>query len=157
MCDLLGRVSAKAVVTSDGRSFDVMCATTGHPDVLDAGVKLCLAIARSDAYAAKLLRELPNATFVEQQLPYAVIPGPGAIRVGFFRDKDVVVTRALAAVSSVTDEITEGAKRVGATPSIDERGELVLSWPTAVRDKQVLLEAVELLRGAANPRQGIFR
>lgn len=156
VCEGLARMSSRAEVTSDGVTFEVTCPSTGHPDVVDAGVRLCLALARSDVYGARLLRELPEGTFVEHQLPFVNLPGPGQVQIGYAREKDVIVTRARAAIGEVTETTAAAASRLGATAAMD-KGELVISWPTVVRDKQRLLEVVELMRAAATSRDGIFR
>jgi hypothetical protein len=155
-CHWLARMSSRPEVTSDGRTLQVSCPCAGNPDILDIGVKLCFALARSDVFATKLLRELPDAVFVSDELPFVRIPGPGDIRVGFFRKDDVVVTRAHAAMAELTDTLAEGATKLGAKAAI-EKGELVLAWPTVIRDKQRLLEVVDFLRNATSGSRGVFR
>jgi len=130
-------------------------------EVLDAGFEFLFDLASADVYGNALLRSLPDATYRLDALPYVDIAGPGEIRVGFARPKKkLLVSEARALVPNLADLPERMVERTRALGAIVERkdDQVVITWPSVVRDPQPFVAAIELLRGLiTGPSEGVFR
>lgn len=130
-------------------------------EVLETGFKLLFDLGTADCYGNALLASLPDATFRTAALPYVDIVGPGEIRVGFARPKKKkLVSEARAVVPNLPElpeRMVERTRELGATVE-HEDDQVVIRWPTVVRDPQQFVAAIELLRGLiTGPSEGVFR
>lgn len=153
-CQRLARHFRDATITSDGVLLEVVCPSYGDHETLDAGVELCLSLGSSDVYATHLLRDLRDATYHHEALPYAQL---GDARLGYARDGSRIVSEAQIAVGAIEDAAATHARELGATRVEVKDGRVVLGWPSVIRDKQRLAEVVELVRAVSTPRDGVFR
>ncbi|HSD90709.1 MAG TPA: hypothetical protein VLB44_24460 [Kofleriaceae bacterium] len=152
-------VSKGAVVTLTRESYFQELEISD--EVLDAGFDFMFDVCSADVYGNALLRSLPDATYRQAPLPYVDIAGPGEIRVGFARPKKkLLVSEARATapnLAELPERTVERARALGATVERNN-DQVVLTWPSVVRDPQPLVAAIELLRSLiTGPSEGVFR
>ncbi|MBA3465103.1 MAG: hypothetical protein H0T46_34540 [Deltaproteobacteria bacterium] len=153
-CAALMGISREAVVYGEQQVIVLEAPGRFEDDVIERGIDLLVALARTDLYGIRVLSTLPDAKPVADSL--VRLPGPGEIRVGPYRDGDRVRTRIWSQIR--VDREVVVPFELGTAKLESEGVETTLTWDGIEEDPRRLLAGVAFVRSLAEaPALGVFR
>jgi hypothetical protein len=155
-CQAAYRTAPLFSCTSDGSLLQLTAPYPRDAVGIDNGIMLMRSLALADVYGTESLKSVPNAVYVDAQLPFALL-GNTDTKIGYARIDERLVTEVRIPLPSLSADAEARLRALGATTFMNSETETTVRWPAAIQERSQLTALAEALRSFVTPATGVFR